>query len=246
MDRADIYLVATGGGQMTEGQESQTEAAWAAVDQARRGITVAWFSTFVNLAVVAVALFAPQIQSRVEKQKDDARFATAKSALVKAAKDNLDQESLQSVREFISDRNEIYKRVTVDEELNFLVPALDKLYTQSAERARDFRTRFARYTSDYAFDEGVDIIAYGYEMVSGNYWRLKTSLTSGPLTDEQANLFREQVRGDAEEALAEIALLVELNTDRAGNVKPGPVQVGDCEREEFKAKCALLAKGLSL
>ena len=66
----------------------QAKAAWAAVREARRGINVAWFSVFVNLAVVIVALAAPYIQQSIARQEQIQRHDEIKTAIFESMEES--------------------------------------------------------------------------------------------------------------------------------------------------------------
>jgi hypothetical protein len=78
-----------------ENQDCQTQAAWAAVHEARRGLSVAWISTFINALVIIVALFSPYIQGRFDREKERSDYYHSKSQLIQNMRD-----SLKSIKEF--------------------------------------------------------------------------------------------------------------------------------------------------
>jgi len=64
-----------------EALSEEAKAAWAAVDEARRGINAAWASVLINTAVVLVAVGIPYLQRHWDDREKQAQFERAKDHL---------------------------------------------------------------------------------------------------------------------------------------------------------------------
>jgi hypothetical protein len=200
--------------------DSQDGAAWAAVREARRGITIAWISAAVNLLVVATALSVPFLQREIERRDVVAQRHAAKIELIRLARLTLDERSRFEFLPVVLERDHADPTGSAE--------YLSGLARRFERERSELREKFSRLPSDYEFDRGVAVLVGLQDTVISlaDYASLLLRTNANAqLRTEGGHRYREQVN----ERIRNVRILVALNSDpTTGAVLAGPVRVGRC------------------
>jgi hypothetical protein len=218
--------------------DSHTRAAWAAVEQARRAVTVAWIAAVVNALVVIVALFTPFLINHLEDRAYEARYHRAKTTLMEMALFSTSDEDFDELRNLFGRNSEHW---TVPESEAEYIATLVWFEAAEADQIRA-EERLLRRLGE--FEQEAEMSAAADEMLDvshairgvGVSWRQIVRSNAEPsqaYLDEQRQILGARVRDE----MIDLMLLVDLNFDADGAVKPGPMILGHCEDEQHRDIC---------
>lgn len=213
--------------------KSQTEAAWAAVHEARRGLSIAWISTLINALVVVVALFTPYIQLIVNEQTDKKRYAVAKQILLDDTK-SFQNNHVDVLKSFFAYAKLNGKGGLDTDGKRKAFEGILRNKIESEQRRNDFESsNYDKEPIDLPFRQALSLQRSGIDLEI----KLLRDFVSAFENSETNDDFLLSDIMDMAYNARENRLIYKLNTDQNGKVRPGPVIFARCDDEQFTSQC---------
>jgi phenylalanyl-tRNA synthetase alpha subunit len=205
-----------------ESADGPTQAAWAAVHEARRGLSVAWVSTVVNAIVVIVALYSPYIQAAIEAKNQEKSYAEIKSYFIKLAREQVT--SIQKLKHEGSSLDEFEKTILRDRKVDSqaIKTSIEDIYQRINSDKQYLNSTADRFSPDLAIREGFGELIDPFDTVLSRISLLKSEIgmheVNGADLVSEHHISMEQ---DLNEDQTDIEKIITDNTDQKGKIKGG-------------------------
>ncbi|MBV9841368.1 MAG: hypothetical protein JOY99_07545 [Sphingomonadaceae bacterium] len=217
----------------------QSKAAWAAVHEARRGISAAWTSVLINTVIVITALGVPYLQKYLDRQKDvEDRVAQQAYLLHDAARDMKEIEAtynkpltpLERPDDLISENMR-----------GFIIDGLQVIRDDIDRQRVAQNYRIADLVKYPALLEFVDIEDNGFAIYSDSMARAQLMIRhAAVLKNRDVSQILEEAQHDPAlvDAIKLILINVEANVDpKTGQPSRKEMQIVSCKDEVWKSRC---------